>query len=67
MNSALAKYYRDAATDYALRPDAGREDTASLIESALKRAYGWRVENPGPIAEAVVALLEQARDASAQA
>lgn len=63
MNDSLAQYYRDAATEHALRPEAGQEDTLALIEAALKRGYGWRMENPEDIrVMEVVALLEKAKD-----
>lgn len=62
MNDSLAQYYRDAATEHALRPEAGQEDTLGLVIAALKRAEGWRVENPEDERPAeVVALLEQAK------
>lgn len=51
MTDSFAKYCKKAAEDYALRPGAGREDTMALIDAALRRAYGWRVEDPGPAAD----------------
>jgi hypothetical protein len=61
MTEAFTKYCRDAAVEHALRPEAGQEDTLALIDAALKRAYGWRVENPGSAAGVVLSLLERAK------
>ncbi len=58
---SFKKYCEDAAIDYAMRPDAARDNVIKAIAEALKTAYAWRSEPLNYDADEVVALLEKAK------